>query len=77
MNQKWHKELQSLLKCKEDKIPKGYKTSQQWCDEFEISYDTWRKKVPIFEQKGIMVRSYFRTMDRSNRLLKTPFWKRK
>jgi hypothetical protein len=76
MNEKWAKELRKLLNGREEKIPKGYKTAQEWCEEFDIAYDTWRKKIPIFEQQGVMVRGYFRKLDRSNRLLRIPFWKR-
>lgn len=74
----WLSLLQSVNAApKAEPIPKGFKPLDDWLKEFDISETTWRRKVPILEEQGVMVRGYFRKIDATGRALKAPFWKKK
>ena len=60
-----------------DTIPPGFKPMEHWLKEFGIGETTWRRKIPILEQQGIMVRQDFRVLSRDNKAVKKPFWKKK
>lgn len=60
-----------------DEIPKGFYPVEHWLEEFEISESTWKRYSDKLEKQGVFVREYFRVSDRSGRVLKKPFWRRK
>jgi hypothetical protein len=73
----WIELLSEANASRVDKIPAGYKSMGKWLEEFEISETTWRRRIPILEESGAMVRGHFRVIEGDGRAIKRVFWKKK
>lgn len=73
----WIALLEQANALKGDTVPKGFRPLDEWLEEFEIGETTWRRRIPILEERGVMVRGYFKTITKSGQLQRKPFWKRK
>ena len=70
----WIELLQAANISTSETPAKGYRPMSEWLEEFEIGETTWRRKIPLLEQQGVMVKGFYRIHE-NGRTTRKPFWK--
>lgn len=75
MANEWLKILSEANSARADVIPPGYKTADELAKHFGKSKCTIDRHMPRLLESGVMVRAYFKRVDRAGRLVTAPHYK--
>jgi len=71
----WAKAIANAYNCREENIPKGFKTVKQLCNELEMPERTMRARIDLLKKTNKIEIQSFRTKRSDNRFVSTPHYR--